>query len=647
MNYSHKLIGTLLMIFLPVISAVAQQSPITITPEKPTAGDTIEVYYNPSAEMANISNPNNLTLVFGHSNFYELPDDLDMKQQGDRWSVSWKVPNYAEFASFYFKSDKKTDKGVGDHLYEMYVYNENGTPVDGAYQQKGFSLRKRYQNPKKADSVRIGLYKKQLKDNPDDKFTELRLLNARMSLEPSKKEQLQKEAYQIIEENFEQNSDSEKSLRKLVRAYRIMKDNVKADSIRQKAIEKYPTGRMAIRDLRGKVRDMKHSTEKLDALLKILEHTESEITRTNTYEQLFDYYKEEGNTEEMVKYAKKIETSNWPWKVNQLNSIANGFAEKGDSLELALSYAEKALAAVPKEAVGSVRFISKDEFVVGHVEDSVATKERNKDKSRVLATLGLIHMKMNQLDKAEETLQKAIELANTRSSKKNIAQLYMKTDRPKKAFDIYWEILMDEPTNKEYKDKLREAYIAYNGSEAGFQDKTQKINKAWEKKMRKKYKKERPNKEAPSLGHITDLDGNKIDTSSLDNKIVIIDFWATWCGPCLDSFPHFQNMYEEYQENSNVKFMIVNDGRTDSIEDILKWKEDQDYTFPIYYDVNSKASKAFGVRGLPTTYILGKDGNIKFKKMGFEGPIMEKKVRLNIEMLLDKKQSADQASAQK
>ncbi len=647
MNSSQRIIGTILLLLMPALSGLAQQSPVTISPEKPTAGDTIEVHYNPSAERADISNPNDLTLVFGHSNFYELPDKLDMKQQGDRWAVSWNVPDYAEFASFYFKSDGKTDKGIGDHLYETYVYNKNGNPVDGVYQQKAFSLRKRYQNPTKADSVRVELYKKQLEANPDDKFTELRLLNARMRLEPFKKEQLQKEASQIIKENFEQNSDSEESLSKLVRAYRIMRDNPKADSIRKKAIEKYPTGRMAIRDIRGKVRDMEHSPEMLDALLKILEHTESEITRTNTYEQLFDYYKKEGDTEKMVEYAKKIKMSNWPWKANQLNNIANGFAEQGDSLELALSYAEKALAAVPKEAVGSVRFISKDEFIEGHVEDSVATKERKKDKSRVLATMGLIQMKMDQLEKAEKTLQKATELADTRSSKKNIAQLYIQTDRPKEAFDIYWEILMDEPTNKEYKDKLREAYIAYNGSDAGFQEKIQKIDSAWEEEMIKKYTKERLNKEAPSLDHITDLDGNKIDTSTLDDKIVIIDFWATWCGPCIDSFPHFQNMYEKYQKNSDVKFMIVNDGRTDSIEDILKWREEQDYTFPMYYDVNSKASKAFGVRGLPTTYILGNDGNIKFKKMGFEGPIMEKKMELNIEMLLGNKQSANQASAQK
>lgn len=634
------------LIFLIVFqTAAAAQDAVTISPAKPTAGDRLIVTYHTDAPGAAITDPDSLNLVFGYSTFYKQPDELSMNQEGTAWSVSWDVPDYAKFASFYFKDGNLADKGPGGHYYEIFVY-EDDKVVEGAYKRKIFSLRERYENQKKADSVRAELYQKQLADKPEDFLVRLKLLKTKMSLHESRADQLEKDAYKLITEKLQQSPSSE-TLQKVVTAYRIMGDKAKSDSVKKIVTKEYPTSPLAIRTLYSKAREMDNPDEKLKALQKVIQNTENDRYRTQSYEEIFYLYQEEGNVQRMAWYAEQVEESPWPWKARQLNGLANAFIEQGDSLELALDYAKKASRAVPEEMVGPVRITDEGQFISSYVEDTVATRKRDEIKSDILATFGLIHIKRKQYDTAGGYLKKAMQLEETEAAKQNLAQLYMKTNRPEKAFDIYWDLLMEEPVNKDYKKKLKQAYIDFNGSEKGFKNETAKLDERWKKEMVRKYNDERLDKEAPSLSSITDLEGHSLDPTSLENKVVVIDLWATWCGPCLSAFPYLQKVYEKYEDNPEVKFIVLNSGWGNTIKDARKWKKKVDYTFPLYYDEGSEVTEAFGVRGIPTTFILGEGGNIQFKKTGFRGPTMERKLKLKIEMLLDEEKYFEETSSGK
>jgi thiol-disulfide isomerase/thioredoxin len=115
-------------------------------------------------------------------------------------------------------------------------------------------------------------------------------------------------------------------------------------------------------------------------------------------------------------------------------------------------------------------------------------------------------------------------------------------------------------------------------------------------------------------------DGAPMKISDWKGKVVIIDYWATWCGPCRQSFPSLQKLYERYKTNPNVAFAVVNvwersDDRAKTVRDFLK--ANATLTFPMYIDEKDEVVRKYGVTGIPTKFYLGKDGRVQFKEVGF------------------------------
>ena len=123
----------------------------------------------------------------------------------------------------------------------------------------------------------------------------------------------------------------------------------------------------------------------------------------------------------------------------------------------------------------------------------------------------------------------------------------------------------------------------------------------------------------PIEGTFISLDGKPLKISDWRGKVVILDYWATWCGPCRQSFPSLQKLYERYKNNSDVVFAIVNvwersDDRVKTVRDFLK--SNPTLTFPMYLDKDDSVVAKFGVTGIPTKFYLGKDGRVQFKEVG-------------------------------
>jgi len=120
-------------------------------------------------------------------------------------------------------------------------------------------------------------------------------------------------------------------------------------------------------------------------------------------------------------------------------------------------------------------------------------------------------------------------------------------------------------------------------------------------------------------GAFTSLDGKAVKIFDWKGKVVIIDYWATWCGPCRQSFPSLQKLYMRYKDNPNVVFAIVNvwersDDRIQTVKDFLS--KNPTLTFPMFLDKDDSVVGKFGVTGIPTKFYLGKDGRIQFKEVG-------------------------------
>ncbi|MFB6456449.1 redoxin domain-containing protein [Chitinophaga sp. Hz27] len=114
---------------------------------------------------------------------------------------------------------------------------------------------------------------------------------------------------------------------------------------------------------------------------------------------------------------------------------------------------------------------------------------------------------------------------------------------------------------------------------------------------------------------LPDPEGKPVKFSDLKGKYVLIDFWASWCGPCRKSFPHMREVYQQYKDKNLVFYSISIDK---SKPDWLKAVAQENNPWLQSLDDKNIAGSGFAITGVPTTYLIGPDGKIMMKEVGFD-----------------------------
>lgn len=115
---------------------------------------------------------------------------------------------------------------------------------------------------------------------------------------------------------------------------------------------------------------------------------------------------------------------------------------------------------------------------------------------------------------------------------------------------------------------------------------------------------------------VYDIDGNAVKLSDFVGKPTVLNFWASWCGPCKSEMPHFDEAYKEIGNEINFIMVNLTDGDRETVEKASSYIKSQNYSLPMYYDTNTNAANIYQVYSIPTTYFIDASGNLVAQATG-------------------------------
>jgi len=299
-------------------------------------------------------------------------------------------------------------------------------------------------------------------------------------------------------------------------------------------------------------------------------------------------------------------------------SVAQTLADRGGEFDRAVLYAHRALAECPD---------------IGRLRDMRGFLEQ----VHGYAHLKRGNAKRGDLDSALTLLKRAAAASpDSQNALLYLGNAYEKKGKPDLAINAYIRSLAVFPgRDTTALEPLLPLYLKQGGSRRELDDKITAARKHSVQKVALDARRhERP---APEW-KLTDLAGNIVSFSDFKGKVMVIDFWGSWCGPCRIELPFFQAMYERYRDRDDVVFIGMNWEREQTREARLKkareFIEQNHYTFPVVLDHDRTATIAYQIEGFPTVFMIDKSGQIRYRNVGVSDGI-EDILSAQVESLLE------------
>jgi len=237
---------------------------------------------------------------------------------------------------------------------------------------------------------------------------------------------------------------------------------------------------------------------------------------------------------------------------------------------------------------------------------------------------GKVYAELGADDKSRADLMKSYKSARLAGTAVALGELSEKRRNIDEAIDYYLQgfaisLNTDEKLDlKSLRRKIGQLYSAKNGSEVGLGDRLLKAHDAYLKEREDRLAKLDPPNINTGVGDplkftLTKLDGSPLKLDDHRGKVIVMNFWATWCGPCLTEMPLFEKTIAKYKNDKNVVFLaITTDEDRELVAPFLKQYK---FNLPVAYA--EYLNDHFAVSSIPTTIILDSKGEIAFRQAGF------------------------------
>lgn len=613
---SYHILKLLLAFIFLGTNAIAQT--LMVIPQKPVAGDTINIVYDPKGGKFEKDTLKTVTVIVFEGLMQENKK-IPLTREGSVYKAKLPTDSSTLMIAFAFGFNKVWDNApLEGHFYPFY---KNGNIVEGArYVISDFytnATGKALYGFANDHQKVVKVLKDEMDQYPNGVYKVRTLEKYYQSVYQIDSIKGKAEILAYIADIDKQKQLTDMDYYKKYRLYEVLGMTSAAEECIEMITVKFPSSPVIFAK-RYKDALTPQTAQRMELLgNKLITDYHMKIDKSyqtfvaGIYSAINQAYLKELNFERFYHYLLKTEQG-----VRSLN-----LAGAAEFLAMAKQGSAEA------ERIGKWNILLVDSLLAGNdLKKAIYLKGR---KNAGEGALGQIYYHQKKYDAAFSCLKKAYEESKDSSAQVTFyyALLLMRNGNSEQAKLLLETVIKKGKIGEEVLSAYKAAYLKSNGKEESYKEDLTKLLAAAKIGRKEELTKMMINKPAAGFS-LVDNNGKRVSLADYAGKIVVLDFWATWCIPCLQAFPGMQKLIRKYETDKDVVFLFINTAEStgkDRSKNINAYLKKNNFNFRVLLDEKQKGDKEYyaqaqyGANTIPLKVVIDQKGNIRFRSVGYLG----------------------------